>query len=130
MNVFAGHAVLLPSQTSCTSQIPATARHTVLVPWRVSLGHAEPLPVQVSCGSQTPALARHTVLDDEKLSDGHVALLPLQNSAGSQTPALARHTVPGTEYVMTTRPLPVFTPAVFVCAVPALYEPPPPPYVE
>jgi len=29
---FAGHATLVPSQTSCTSQIPADARHTTLVP--------------------------------------------------------------------------------------------------
>jgi hypothetical protein len=70
------------------------------------------------------------VLDDERLSTGHAALLPLHTSAGSQIPDDARHTVPATPYVMTTRPWPVFTPVVFVCALPALYEPPPPPYVE
>ncbi|MCA9662347.1 MAG: hypothetical protein KC486_28665, partial [Myxococcales bacterium] len=33
---FAGHATLVPSQTSCASQIPALARQTTEVPWRAS----------------------------------------------------------------------------------------------
>jgi hypothetical protein len=62
VSVFDGQLTLLPSQTSCGSQMPVVARHTVPADVRVSLGHADPVPLQYSAGSQTPALARHTEL--------------------------------------------------------------------
>jgi hypothetical protein len=75
-----GHATLLPSQTSCGSQIPAVARHTVPADVRASLGQAPPLPVQTSCGSQMPALARHTVPAPVSVFAGHAAPEPVQTS--------------------------------------------------
>jgi hypothetical protein len=61
VSVSDGQATFVPSQTSCGSQMPAVARHTVPADVRASLGHADPLPVQVSAGSQMPALARQIV---------------------------------------------------------------------
>jgi hypothetical protein len=134
VTVSLGHVAVEPVQYSMGSQYGwfTDARHTVLDGWNRLPGHATLLPSQTSCGSQIPAVARHTVPADVRVSLGHADPLPAQYSAGSQMPALARQIVPapGTRYVITTRPWPVFTPAVLVCAVPTLYEPPPPPHVE
>jgi hypothetical protein len=79
-NTLTGHATLLPSQTSCGSQIPAVARHTVPDAVRASLGQAPPLPVQVSAGSQIPALARQIEPEPVSVSLGHDAPEPVQTS--------------------------------------------------
>jgi hypothetical protein len=94
-NAFAGHAALVPPQTSCVSQMPAETRHTVPAATPVSAGHAAAEPVQLSATSQPPPLfARHTVVEGTNTFVGHAALVPPQTSCVSQMPAEARHTVP------------------------------------
>src|SRR5437879_7663154 len=117
MKASAGHAALVPSQVSATSQSPAAARHTVpalpagcwqraLLPSQVSVVHGLPssvhavplgslvsagqvalATVQVSSRSHSPAAARHTVPAGLMACAGHVALVPLHVSATSQSPA-------------------------------------------
>lgn len=79
-------------QVSATSQVPADARHTVLLLRKPLPGQLALLPVQVSATSQSPAEGRQTVLPLRKLSRGQPALLPVQLSATSQDPAEGRHT--------------------------------------
>src|SRR5436190_1599862 len=95
MRSSAGHALLAPVQFSCTSQIPAEPRQTVVLEAKLSAGHELLVPVQFSATSQTPAAAaRQTVVLEAKLSAGHELLVPVQFSATSQTPAAAaRQTV-------------------------------------
>jgi hypothetical protein len=120
----AGHVVLLPVQTSATSQVPFLARQTApafpagcwqaaCVPshWSsvqgfpslvqpvplgdfASFGQAAEKPLQVSAGSHSPVDARQTVPEAAKPSDGQLVEEPLHVSATSQPPFWARQTVP------------------------------------
>src|SRR5437899_1356877 len=87
----AGQLALVPVQNSDRSQMPAGARHCVVLGLRVSAGQSLAIPSQLSATSQAPAAGRQTAV--VLASGGQAALLPGQNSATSQTPAAARHSV-------------------------------------
>ena len=94
LKLFAGQALLVPSQLSGTSHWPAEGRHSVPAATLASAGQATLEPEQLSATSQTPAEARHSKLLGLKASVGQAELEPVQVSATSQTPAEARQTVP------------------------------------
>ncbi len=123
LNESTGHVVLVPVQTSATSQTPADGRHVVpalpagwvqalldpshtsvlhglpssvqVVPAGTlsSVGHAALDPVQFSVRSHSPPDARQIVVLGSNPSAGHAPLVPVQLSATSQMPATGRHTV-------------------------------------
>jgi hypothetical protein len=56
----AGHATLLPSQFSATSQPPAVGRHSTVDGATASVGQVADDPVQLSATSQKSTDARHS----------------------------------------------------------------------
>ena len=80
------------------------------------------LAVRVSAGVGLPSLLIYLLIG-VVLGEGGPFGIPYIVVSGTQ----AREGTNGASYSITTRPLPVFTPPMFSCAVPPLKEPPPPP---
>jgi hypothetical protein len=59
--------LLVPVQNSATSQVPAEARHEVVLGCLPSAGQVAVVPVQNSATSHAPPEARHSVVDGLKL---------------------------------------------------------------